>query len=667
MLFALLLTLVWAPALAGEKQKLTPEIVANLVPKILNIHLNKREINVPFMRQLLKQYIEELDPSKSFFVKAEADAINELKDEEVKQLVAKSLEGDFSYFATMLQGFLDKQVARTAATYDGLEQQADKIKALAEEKAKEVAVAPAKEPGKPATGGTEPTAAANPKDGDDENEDGIRWSEFPANEQERDARLQKTAALFYRVNKTYLSDTEAMKLALQTVRETRKRWLDVKAEERTPVLFFKAFMEAMDPHTQYMDAEEDEEFVERLERSFFGIGVQIRACPLGAMVEEVIPGGPSERSGRFGRGDQIVRVDDAVLAGLPINKIVRRIKGPKDTEVRVTLLKRETQQTEIVTLKRDTINLADIRVKGKTIDSPAGPVGIVWVQTFYKDMHNDVKDRIQQLSKDKPLAALVLDLRDNHGGYLEEAVDLAGLFITTGPVVGERDASNVARWKSDRDPTAFYTGPMVVLVNQFSASASEIVAGTLKDYGRALIVGPTQTFGKGTVQRVISLKELGLPGEIKITTHQYFLAGGASVQQKGVEPDVVIPGSKLMPELLEGWDKNAVAFAQVKGALDASRPDVRAWAEWKKTHVPDLQKKSTARVENNQEYKDFYDIKKRKAKLDAEREKDKARGPNDPPPLKEKKDEKDPQADEAAAIAADIVPSWPQVDTQAAK
>src|SRR6185369_1382411 len=137
--------------------------------------------------------------------------------------------------------------------------------------------------------------------------------------------------------------TEAIKMALQTMRDERDKWQKISLDEEVPKLFLKSFMLAMDPHTEYFDADDEEEFNVRLERSFAGIGVQIRPCPLGAQIEDIIKGGPSEKSGKFSRGDQIVAVDNFSLAGLPINKIVRRIKGERGSEVKVTVLKRESK------------------------------------------------------------------------------------------------------------------------------------------------------------------------------------------------------------------------------------------------------------------------------------------------------------------------------------
>lgn len=680
-----LLAGLW-PQSAQAVEKLTAEQVAALTPQLFRLHLKERDMNPPFMKRMLKEFVNQLDPSRSFFLKTEADAISNLSDADLQALAEKAKGADFSPFTGILKGFLATQVARDAAFYDGLEGRAAEIKELGKEKPKVAegdAKKPAPENAAPKDAAPKEGAAKAEADDDGDTEDGIKWSERPATNAERELRILKGAAAFFRINSTYMSDSDAMKQAFLTVREERKKWQRVNVETEVPKLFLKSFMAAMDPHTAYFDNDDDEEFTARLEPSFAGIGVQIRPCPLGAYVEDIIQGGPSEKSGKLARGDQIIRVNDAVLAGLPIHKIVRKIKGEKGTEVKLTVLKRETKGTEIIPLKRDTINLGDMRVKGKKFDTPAGPVGLVSVQAFYRSddkdgvhtngVTEDLRDRILSLGKEQPLAALVLDLRDNHGGYLEEAVSLAGLFVGSGPIVGERDGRNVVEWKFDRDPNMVYGGPLVVLTNQFSASASEIVAGALKDYGRAVIVGATQTFGKGTVQRVIPLSTLNLPGEIKITTHQYFLAGGGSVQQKGVEPDVTIPGSKLFTDLLEKAQENSVPWATLKGRLDPANPDVQRWTEWKTKNVTMLQEKSNQRVAAHPEFKDFFDPKKRKAMMDAEKaaEKkaaEKPRNPDEPPPLVDnKKDPKDPQAEEAAAVAGDMAATWPKMDKQAAK
>jgi hypothetical protein len=272
------------------------------------------------------------------------------------------------------------------------------------------------------------------------------------------------------------------------------------------------------------------------------------------------------------------------------------------------------------------------------------------------------------LSKEKPLAGVVLDLRSNSGGSLEEAVRLVGLFIKSGPVVGERDGRNHVAWQKDRDREIAFDGPLVILTNQFSASASEIVAGTLKAYGRAMIVGHTQTFGKGTVQQVLPLGPDHLPGDLKLTIAQYYLADGSSVQLKGVEPDVVIPGPKLLDEegLLERATPSALPWDQIPGLLDKARPEVKLWTDWKTGNLALLQEKSKVRVAANQPLLDAFDPAKLKEAAAKAEDGAEPANPDAPPALDEKKD-KDYQADEAAAIINDMIPTWPSLSKLVAK
>ena len=194
------------------------------------------------------------------------------------------------------------------------------------------------------------------------------------------------------------------------------------------------------------------------------------------------------------------------------------------------------------------------------------------------------------------------------------------------------------------------------------------MTGTLKAYGRAVVVSHTQTFGKGTVQKVLPLQSHGLPGAIKVTTDRYFLANGSSVQLKGVEPDLVIPGVKLVNDdgYLEAATENAIAWSQIPGKLDPTKPEVKMWLEWKEKNVPILQQYSKVRVDANPEFTDAFDLRKRKQKLDDAAKNAK---PIEHPDVlddktKKEKDEKDFQGDEGVAIAADMISTWPVVDGQ---
>jgi|SRR5579862_726042 len=677
--------------------KLTPENVANLIPQLFRLHLSQHEMTPEFTKRMIKQYLQELDPFNRFYLKSEADEIINKSDEELAKIAEAAKNGDFSLFHSILENFIKVQVARDKDFYEHLDRQADEIKKEAEklDAVKKVADATnkidekmidkkaekvvgteikkeeiKKEENKEAAK-KEPDSAdheAKPEDktaGDEDEEDAAEAKKAlirPATHEERISRIIKSAAWYFRSNKTYLSEQESMKLALNNIAEEYTKWAKVDVDTETPKVFLKAFMAAMDPHTVYFD-EDQESFGDQLKASFAGIGVKIRPCPMGAQVEELIEGGPAEKSGQLAQQDQIIAVDGVSLAGLPINKIVMKIKGEKGTDVRLTVAKKATKATEVVTLKRAEIQLAKERVKFKRIETPQGSIGLLSVQSFYQDVSKEVKERLQEAIKEKPLAGIVLDLRANQGGYLDEAVNLAGLFIETGPIVGERNGAGFVEWRPDRDPF-YFPQPLVILTSQLSASASEIVAGALKDYGRAVIVGSTQTFGKGTVQRVIPLgNTLNLPGEIKITTHQYFVAGGESTQLNGVTPDVVIPGGKLIDDLLEKASDNPVPFRKIDSAIDtaadSTRKEAARWQDWKKNTVAMLQENSKKRLEHNQKYKDFFDVKKRKEKYEAELAAKKKLNPDEAPAPEKKKDEEDPQADEAALIAADMATTWP--------
>lgn len=671
-LVASLFLTTFVPSVAAEK--LTPENVAVLLPQLFRLHLSQHDMSPAFTKRMLKEYVTQLDPYNRFYLKSEADAIINRSDEELKKISENAMNGDFTLFHSILEDFLKTQIARDNELFANLDAKADDVRKEAErvEAGKKV-TADDKKTDKPKLTDDEKKKLIDAADhenknvdekavknvvaeDDDEDTEKIKWTERPATQEERMSRLIKSASGFYRMNKTYLSEQESMKLALINVSEEHKKWAKVTLDTETPKIFLKAFMAALDPHTVYFDGD-DEGFGVQLEPTFAGIGVKIRPCPMGAQIEDIIEEGPAEKSGLLDAQDQIIAVDGFSLAGLPISKIVQKIKGEKGSEVRLTVIKKKNKETAVVTLRRAEIQLAKERVKFKRMETPQGSIGVISVASFYREVTKEVKDRLMKAEQEKPLAGIVLDLRANQGGYLEEAVALAGLFIKTGPVVGERNAAGFVEWRSDRD-SFFFAQPLVILTSQLSASASEIVAGALKDYGRAVVVGSTQTFGKGTVQRVIPLNSMNLPGEIKITTHQYFVAGGASTQLKGVDPDVVIPGSKLVDELLEKASDNPVAWNKINSNIDVTRKEVARWQNWKSSNLPMLQENSKKRLDKNQEYKDFFDVKKRKAQFEKERAEKKKLKDDEAPAPEKKKDEKDPQADEAALIAADMAATW---------
>lgn len=366
---------------------------------------------------------------------------------------------------------------------------------------------------------------------------------------------------------------------VKTLQKRAERSLQrVKQMSRSAVLevYLSALAHVYDPHSDYLGHEQLEEFSIAMNLSLFGIGARLQSEGLGCKIVEVLPGGPAARSGQLSPGDRIVAVAqgsaEAVdVVDLPLARAVNLIRGPKGTVVTLTVIPADAGDDGVrttISLTRDEIKLEAQRASSTIIDMPNGKaaplrIGVINLPSFYSDLDRrhgaddesrtsatiDV-ERLLRKFKTENVQGVVLDLRLNGGGSLDEAIMLTGLFIDEGPVVQTRDPSGAIEFGNDTDSAIAYNGPLLVLTSRFSASASEIVAGALQDYGRAVIVGAASTYGKGTVQSLVRLAPLmdrnGLaydydPGALKVTIRKFYRPSGASTQLKGVIPDIVLP------------------------------------------------------------------------------------------------------------------------------
>ena len=334
-------------------------------------------------------------------------------------------------------------------------------------------------------------------------------------------------------------------------------------------LYLNGLCHAYDPHTDYFSAPKAADFSIGMNLSLFGIGAQLYEDDGYCTIRSLVPGGPAAKSKQINEKDRIIAVAQGNqppvdVVDMDLEKVVQLIRGPKGTEVRLTLSpENDRPARKIVKLVRDEIKLEDSEAKARLVVYPDGRrIGIIDLPSFYatvnlgtggratpKSTTADVAKLVERLKKEK-VSGIIIDLRTNPGGSLEEAIKFTGLFIKDGPVVLARDPDGQVQVDSDNDPDELYDGPLVVLVNRFSASASEIVAAALQDYGRALIVGDTSTHGKGTVQNLNPLRPFvwpatrsatNDPGTIKITIRKFYRVSGASTQLKGVASDIVLP------------------------------------------------------------------------------------------------------------------------------
>ncbi|MCP1326747.1 S41 family peptidase, partial [Halomonas sp. 707D4] len=348
-------------------------------------------------------------------------------------------------------------------------------------------------------------------------------------------------------------------------------------------ILMAAISSTIDPHTGYLSPRQSESFDIQMSLSLEGIGALLQSEGEYVKVASLVPGGPAERAGVLEPADRIIAVgqEDGEMVnvvGMRLDNVVDLIRGPKGSTVRLDVVPAQAvdmTRSHVVEITRDTVSLEDQAAHGEVIeverDGEPHKIGVIDVPTFYVDFDawqageeeyrsttRDVAREIEAL-KEQEVEGIVLDLRNNGGGALQEANSLIGLFIDRGPTVQVRDAQGRIQLYGDTDAGTVYDGPLTVLTNRLSASASEIFAGAIQDYGRGLVVGTT-TFGKGTVQTLNELSH----GQIKLTRAKFYRISGESTQNRGVEPDIAFP-SLIDPERIgESSLDNALAWDTVQ-------------------------------------------------------------------------------------------------------
>ena len=355
----------------------------------------------------------------------------------------------------------------------------------------------------------------------------------------------------------------------------RKDWFSV---------YVNAIVEEFDPHTYYFAPQDKDRFDMAMSGKLEGIGARLQKKNDNVKIVEIISGGPAWRGEEVEVGDEIIRVKqedekEAVsVIGMRLDDAVNLIKGPKGSKVTLTLKKVDgtIQEVQII---RDVVEIEETYAKAAKVQKNGRTYGVINLPKFYFDMEDysernaasDVKKEIIRLKKEG-MDGLVLDLRNNGGGSLKTVVDIAGLFIKEGPIVQVKSKLEGQEVLKDNDPSILWDGPLVILVNELSASASEILAAAMQDYKRAVIIGSKQTYGKGTVQNVLDLNrwvrnsDLGDLGALKITTQKFYRVNGGSTQLEGVKSDVVVPDRFSFIDIGEKDQKNPLPWDQIEAA-----------------------------------------------------------------------------------------------------
>ena len=406
-------------------------------------------------------------------------------------------------------------------------------------------------------------------------------------------------------------------------------------------LYLDALAQSYDPHSEYLSKADMKNFSINMGLSLVGIGAMLRSEDGYAKIESLVPGGPAQVDGRLKVGDRITAVaqgpaDYVDVREMRLDKVVEMIRGKKGTRVRLLVIPSDAtdpSRRKNVELVRDEIKLKDQEARADIIirkDENGNPLKLGWLTlpSFYADMDKhqksttrDVLALLKRLKKEN-IAGLVIDLRRNGGGSLEEALSLTGLFLKSGPIVQTKDYNGSIRVSANPDPGIAYSGPVVVLTSRQSASASEIFAAALQDYGRAVIVGDKNTFGKGTVQTILPIGRFASllgshsdeDGALKLTIQKFYRVAGGSTQLHGVTSDIVLPSLSDLPEFGEGALKNALPYDEV--------PKAR-YTKWSDTHslfIDQLRRRSEERVKADPEFHYVMDdMNRMRHKLDENR------------------------------------------------
>lgn len=554
-------------------------VLYQLVGQILNsYHLRKLAIDDKLSSNLLDAYLENLDPGKMYFLKQDIEQFEKFRNQLDDDLMLGNVQKAFDMY-NLYQKRLEERIYFTK----------DLLKSNFDFTSNDSLLT---------------------------NRENASWS---LNYKEYDLLWKRKIKMEFLQLKAGGKDPKVCATDLNKRYDNLLKQLSKTKNEDVFSFFANSLTEIADPHTNYFSPRMAEDFNTSMSLSLEGIGATLQTENEYTKIREVVKGGPADRSKLVHANDKIVAVgqgkDGEMVSILDwrIDDVVALIRGKKGTVVRLEILSADAtnSKTKIIEITRDKIVLEDQSAKGSIKEAELNgkkvKVGVISIPTFYLDFAGmqrkdpnyksttkDVKRLIGELKKDSA-EAFIIDLRNNGGGSLQEAVELTGLFIKKGPVVQVKDAYGVANSEEDRDDNIFWDGPMMVMVNRFSASASEIFAAAIQDYHRGIIVGE-KTYGKGTVQNMLDLNQFMMMdgkklGQVKITIAKFYRISGGSTQHKGVIPDIEFPSIYAAKEYGEEASKYALPYDEIPAvsykALVDNKPEIESLT---RTHLDRMNK-----------------------------------------------------------------------------
>lgn len=591
--------LLLSQALFGARlPEIKPSDVKTILNQIMEGHVTHKDLTPTLIQRSLELYLEELDPTKTYFLASEVKPWINPPQDLLEKAASNIKKKDFSLYVE-----IQEEMVQAIERRKHLEE-----KLLFRELPKDVSIREFKE---------------------------LKWAETEEELLERIIRIKalqaETAGKLNGESREKVLKRIAKKQQLREEEFTSK---NPQIKERVVLTTaLKAIASSFDTHTAYFTPAEAAQFMIQLQQRLFGIGAQLKDDLNGFTIVKIIDGGPASRNTGLKVNDRIIAINGEPVVGMEITDTVELIRGDVDTPIFLTVLREKGDggKEEAIEIKiiRGEVVIKEARIQSTLYPYGDGVIAHIALHAFYQDPQHssasDLYEEMQKISKENKIKGIVLDLRLNSGGVLPQAVAVTGLFITKGIVVSIKDNTGRVEHLRDIEGKTAYDGPLIILTSKASASAAEIVAGSLQDYGRALVVGDAHTFGKGTFQTFTlesaNYSKVNPKGEHKVTRGRYYTVSGKSPQLFGVKADIVVPGPFSHAEIGERYAKYPLENDSIPENYQDDLSDIpesqREQISWLyrynlqpclKTyvrHLPMLRKNAEKRIEGNKLYWSF--------------------------------------------------------------
>ncbi|MBS0628834.1 MAG: PDZ domain-containing protein [Verrucomicrobia bacterium] len=592
------LALLLSLTAAAKPPQLSPKDTRVKIEEILKAHVSHHELTPELIARAFVNYLDEIDPGKTYFLKEEVQPWINPSTELLLETVANYKKENFSNFEAIHEAILPAIERRNAIE-------------------KQIVNAPL------------------PKDVKAEDFKNLEWAE---NEEALINRILSIRSLQIDAAEKLDHDIKAqfmLRLEKRRLKHEEELITESPKTRQKLVLAYvlKSVSCALDSQTAYFTPAEANQFMIQVQQRLFGIGAQLRDDLNGFTIVRLLEGGPAKDGNAMRVNDKIIAVNNEPVVGMDIIEAVELIRGPKGTPVNLTILREygEEKREEKLDIKiiRGEVVLTETRLEKSYEPFGDGVIGILHLYSFYQDSTTsstaDLRDAIAELKRNHNLKGIILDLRNNAGGLLPQAVSVTGLFIKKGIVVSVKDNTGQVQHLRNIEDKMAWEGPLLVLTNKTSASAAEIVAQTLQDYGRAIVVGDETTYGKGTFQTFTlesaNYGKINPKGEYKVTRGRYYTVSGKSPQLVGVHPDIIVPGAFSQLEIGEKYSKYPLESEQIPANFEDTLSDVPSSHRTEivrlykfnlqpilntyTSYLDVLKKNSALRIEQNKNYQNF--------------------------------------------------------------